>query len=212
MGLALPAHLDSGFAPLLKEHFQLEELDRHPGAIFGVWSDSRIAYVNPAWHQFAAENGGAATIATSWGLGSRYLDAIPAVIRPVYEHLLATALSHGLETMHPVTHEYECSDATTYRTFRMQLYGLRGRGVLIVNTLIFEAPHDHAHRTPELPDERRYRNARGVIVMCSYCRRIQHPAHPARWDWVPAWVETMPIDLSHGACPICRDFHLTPEH
>jgi hypothetical protein len=209
MALDRLAQVDPEFAPLLKEHFQLDELDKHPGAVFGVWPDSRIAYLNPAWHRFASENGGMPAIAQSWGLGRRYLDSIPPVIRPVYEHLLAHALETGLDAMHPVTHEYECSNATTFRTFRMQLYGLRGRGVLIVNTLMREAPHDHAHRTPEPADERRYRDHRGLIVMCSYCRRIQDPASLSRWDWVPAWVEAMPADLSHGACPICRDFHLT---
>lgn len=212
MGLAPPEHLDPGFAPLLREHFQLDELERHPGAVFGLWRDSRIAYLNPAWHQFASENGGARAIRESWGLGSRYLDAIPPVIRPVYEHLLAGALDAGLHAIHPLTHEYECSNATTYRTFRMQLYGLRARGVLIVNTLIFEAPHDHAHRIPAPPNEHHYRDRRGMIVMCSYCRRIQDPERLEQWDWVPAWVEEMPSDLSHGACPICRDFHLTSEN
>jgi hypothetical protein len=202
-----PAHVDADFAALLGPRFRLEDLDQEPASVFGLWPDGTIAYTNPAWRAFASANEGQPAVEREWGLGARYLDAITDALRPFYEDLLARAPDAGT-SLHPAFHQYECSSATVFRRFGMQVYALDGRaGFIIVNSLLVEAPHDDAVRPPHAADPASYVNARGIIVQCSHCRRVQHAVHPTRWDWVPGWVDRSPAATSHGICPVCFEYY-----
>jgi hypothetical protein len=52
-----------------------------------------------------------------------------------------------------------------------------------------------------------YRGASGLITQCAHCRRVQYPAKPDRWDWVPAWVHRSPPETTHGLCRVCFAYH-----
>lgn len=148
----MPAHIDANFAARLAPHFRLEELERYPATVFGLWPDFRLAYLNPAWTAFADVNGGQPSVTSTWGLGTRYLDAIAEPLRPFYERLLARAPEPGA-SLHPVSHQYECSSATLFRKFSMQVYALpEGAGFVIVNSLLVETPHDASGRPPHSAD------------------------------------------------------------
>ncbi len=203
----MPAHIDANFAARLAPHFRLEELDRYPASVFGLGPDSRLAYFNPAWTAFADANGGQPRVASTWGLGTRYLDAIAEPLRPFYERLLAGAPEPGA-SLHPVSHQYECSSATLLRRFNMQVYSLPGgAGVVVVNSLLVEMTHDASVRPPQSADRGRYLDPRGIIVQCSHCRLVQRAADPTRWDWVPAWVEHSPSETSHSVCHLCFEYY-----
>lgn len=100
------------------------------------------------------------------------------------------------DTRVPWDCDYECSSADTYRLFRMRIYPL-AEGFGIVHALRIEEPHfERPHRASEAYIDR------GVIAMCSYCRKVRHRP-TLRWDWVPAYVANRPANLSHGMCTSC---------
>ena len=61
----LETRCDSAFATLLtSSHLHL--LEDHPHTVYGVWSDLRLAYMNPAWFSFARRNGAEQAIPRAW--------------------------------------------------------------------------------------------------------------------------------------------------
>lgn len=170
-----------------------------------LWPDFRIAYVNPAWDTFAERNGGLPTIRERWDIGANYLEAIALPLRPFYRHLLDTA-PDSLATLHPATHDYECSSAETYRLLNLQVFTLQDRaGFVLVHSLRVERPHaDREVVSTGLGD---YLDANGLLHQCSHCRRVQSAADPGRWDWVPLWITNPPEFVSHSLCPPCFDYY-----
>jgi hypothetical protein len=195
------------FAAVLRKHFSPEALDLERASSFALDRSGRLAFVNQAWDQFA-EGNGADAAAAALSLGAPYLDAIAEPLRPFYRDLLARAPERDA-SLRPATHEYECSSATTFRTFLMHVYLLPGAaGHLIVNSLGTERPHDREEHPPDLTI---YLDAsvggEGVVRQCSHCRRIQQVQDLSRWDWVPDWVSNPPGNSSHTLCPICFTYY-----
>ncbi len=198
---------NSDFKPILSRGFQLEELDAQTSAVIGLWRDAKIAYLNPAWHRFAADNGGQPEIERCWGLGRDYLAAIAQPLRPYYERLLLTAPTRQ-ESLTPRSHAYECSSAQLYRRFIMHVFVLPDDGGrVLINSLAIEAPHDPLLRRPCAPVLKNYLSGDGIVRQCAHCRRVQHRACAERWDWVPDWVEQPVSFISHSMCPICHHYY-----
>lgn len=199
------ATVDQEFKRLLKG-FKLTRLEDHHGSVYGLWPDFRLAYVNPAWFRFAEENGGEPDISTRWSLGASFLDAFPSVVVSYYE----TSCRSCLETGERWEHRYECSSRHLYRQFHQIVYPLDGSGLLVVNSLVVEQPHDEAERPPQNPDESVYRDEDGLLNQCAHCRRVQNVRSEQRWDWVPEWVEKFPEKTSHSFCPTCLGYYYAP--
>ena len=198
--------IDERFAELLEQRFRLSDLERHPSSVVGIWPDTRIAYLSQAWHAFAATNDGLPAIA-SWGLGARYMDAVPEVLRPFYESFFS-GVPDADASLHPMTHEYECSSPTLFRKFSMHAFALEARaGFVIVNSLLVERPHGDTRNGTASIEGSRYETAGSVVVQCSHCRRFGDARDPERWDWVPDWVASTPAGTSHGICPTCYDYY-----
>lgn len=198
---------DPRYRGLLDELFGLDELAENPESVFAVDHEGRLVFLNPGWDRFARENGGHPQMAEAWGIGADYFSAISMPLRGFYRNLLERAPVRG-ETLTPRSHVYECSTASLFRQFHMQVYALpRNRGWLILNSLILERPHDRASHPVHPPDSERYRDAQGMIRQCSHCRRIHDPSDAARWNWVPAWVQRAPANTSHGLCPVCDRYY-----
>lgn len=194
-----------GFERML-EGWDVPALESHVGAVYGLWPDLTLAYLSPSWFRFAAENGGEA-IAERWRLGRRVLDAVPGVLFDFYRRFYADRLAKAwIKTPHPPVHLYECSSATTFRRFAMHLYSLKhGAGLLVVNSLLVDVPHDPAHAPASPFAAAAYVHRDGLVHQCAHCRRVQTAAAPARWDWVPQWVEAPPVPVSHTLCRACLD-------
>jgi len=192
------AKIDPAFQPLLSNH-NLPALRTYAGAVYGIWADFRLAYINPGWFKFASENGGEPVVTSSWTLGRSILDAIPERLRKFYRNQYAAVLRSGTIW----THRYECSSDAVYRVFRQVVCPLGKDGLLISNSVIVSRPHDPGERPPSDPDERTYRNGVGVISQCGVCRRVRNQQEPERWDWVPAWVRRVPEDVNSSICPVC---------
>jgi len=196
--------IERGCEDLLRG-FDLHELEKHASSIVGVMPDSTIFYVNSAWFRFARLNGGAETIARQWSLGTNWLACVPDDVRPGFETLLEQALHQPMDARSPVQHCYECSSPQIFREYMMTLHPLgEGEGVLMRHSMISHRPHS---RPSYVAAEDVYRQPDGMLHQCIYCRRMSHPATEQRWDWVPAWVESVPADTSHTICGICTQYY-----
>jgi len=191
--------VDPRFTPLLSE-LQRHDLDTDPASVFGVWADGRLAYANPGWFRFAAENGGEPVITTQWGLGCPVVTAIQPRLRPFYEaHYRAALLSDR-----PVSHLYECSTPDRFRRMQQILYPLgKGDGLLVVNTVVVENPHVPAERLTRSAVDDGYRDPAGFVHQCGHCRRVRN-FEGQRWDWVPDWVVHPPPLTRMPLCPPCE--------
>lgn len=184
--------------------FDLVELDRHGGSVYGVTADYRLGYFNQAWFDFAEANGGEPRISRDWTLGRCLLDCIPEPLRPFYGDGYGGCLASG----RPWAHDYECSSPNQYRRFHQHVVALdEAAGLLIFNSLVVEEAHDPVARKPYPAAAATYTNEDGLIVQCSACRRVNFPGEADRWDWIPDWVRDFPLHTSHGFCPPCFRYH-----
>ena len=180
------------------------DLDRHEGAIYGVWKDFRLAFLNNAWFKFARDNDGEPEISSQWSIGALIMDAFPDVVRSYYENAYVDCIKRQTTW----NHRYECSSDTTCRIFHQKVIPLRDQcGLLVVNSLIIEEPHSSKRKTVTRPRETDYINSNGIYRQCCHCRRFGYRARNRRWDWIPAWINTLPGKTSHVICPVCYDYY-----
>jgi hypothetical protein len=183
--------LDPAFAhPILVD--DLAEFERQGDTVYALSGEHRLVYVNPAWERFARENG-ADWPHASLSLGASVMEATPEVLRAFYRELFESARRSGA----PVDHDYECSSPRTFRKLRMRVYPLQPAGWLVTNSVVVESL---APAPDTAPPEGDYLDERGVITMCSHCRRTRRAdvQSQERWDWIPAWVGRIPERTSHG--------------
>jgi hypothetical protein len=175
-------------------------LEQDPSVIFALDSTLHITYCNAAWDHFAAANGGPGLVRPA-PIGRPLLAYINGPLAGYY----GGALRHVLKTGAPWRHTYECSSRATFRKFLMHVFPVRKtQGLLVVNSLRMERPHELSHDRIGAGD---YRTSEGVVVMCSHCRRAQRRGSPDQWDWVPEYVEHLPPNTSHGLCNLCLEYY-----
>lgn len=159
-------------------------------------ADLRIVYCNPAWDHFAQENDGR-TCRAADVIGRHLLHAIPETLARFFRTVFETVRS----SEQPFDFDYECSSALQFRMFRMRILPVAGAGeFMVVHTLRIERPHDRAAVSP---DDERFRDASGLVVMCCHCRRTRRAAESKVWDWVPDYVARPPERVSAGICSAC---------
>lgn len=186
------------------EGFDLATIAKTADTVFAVSPDLILTYFNPAWFEFARNNHGEPGVSKQFGPGSRLINAIPPVLREFYEAAYRKALETGIVWQH----EYECSSPEVFRLYRQFAFPFRNRnGLLIVNSLIKECPHDISKRPPFPPERALYQTEAGLITLCCNCRRAQRASEPDHWDWVPDWVGSVPLGITGGICPLCYDYY-----
>jgi hypothetical protein len=75
---------------------------------------------------------------------------------------------------------------------------------VVINSLVLE---QEQQRQAFRDDSQALREENGLITMCSHCRRTRLPNAVDTWVWIPDLVRRMPMDVSHGICPVCFDIH-----
>lgn len=180
----------------------LDVLEGCPDPCFAVSESLDITYCNSAWDSFALQNRGGPEVLRDKVVSRNLLDVVPEELREYHANLFVTARCTG----QPVYHDYECSSATMFRLYRMQIYPL-AQGFAVINSLRVEHPHD---RTPMEPDDAMYKTSAGLIRMCSNCRRINRRSDAAAWDWVPAYIDRANEKVTHGVCPLCLEYYYRP--
>ena len=176
-----------------------ENLENDPSVIYFLNLHLRITHCNLAWDRFANQNGGQ-DLAREVVVGRPVMDAVPAPLKPFYDDAYARVFA----SQKPWEYTYECSSATTYRSFRMSIYpDPDNNGLVIVNSLTVERPHG-SEREPSTLTDLYTTKEHGIITMCCHCRRTRRIDEKEVWDWVPSFVERPPRLVSHGICPVCR--------
>lgn len=186
----------------MRSHFDdpASALEAEASVVFCLDADLTITYCNPAWDRFARENGGPG-LCRPGPIGRLLLDFIDGPDRDYFERLFHRLLLQS----EPWERDFECCSGTTFRKFRQRVFPTRQtRGLAVINTLCIERPHDRASCPPL---EEVYRDSRGMIVMCSGCRRTRRNLADEIWDWVPAFVHTIPAATSHGLCRPCWELY-----
>jgi len=182
-------------APTLRQGLE------HSGNVTCVIDDElKLIYCNPAWDKFALSNYGESAVAARV-VGTNLLDGVAEPMRVFYEQLFAAARN----TRQIRLVDYECSSASVYRLFRMEIRPLgAAAGFALVHALRVERPHD-PDRESLAPGAVRHLNPQGLITMCAHCRKTMRVAEPAIWDWVPQYLDpTAPRrNISHGLCGPC---------
>lgn len=192
-------HVDPAFLPLLAS-FDLDALDRDEAAIYGMWPDTRLAYVNTGYQHFATRERGPHDCVEG-RLGARVLDIVLPPLRPFYQRLYARALASDV----PITHRYDCHSPTLERRYDMRLFRLgEAEGILAFNTLVLSRPHAE---TAEAQIARYAAPPHGIVKQCAHCRRVERSHERGHWDLVPEYVERSPAGTSHGLCGLCADYH-----
>jgi len=194
--------IDPAFRVLLDEP-GLPHLEAAQSTVYGIWSDFRLAYCNPAWFRFAMQEHGEPQMSQRWTLGASILDAMLPDIADTYAELYARCLREQKVWQH----DYECSSPTRYRKYRQLVYPLKQAGLLIVNACFVDKPHDCITNIgAQGNSESDYRDESGLLYQCMHCRRVQRQGNKGRWDFVPEWVENIPPFTSHGLCPSCYQY------
>ncbi|MBU2501240.1 hypothetical protein KJ682_07940 [bacterium] len=190
--------------PQILEGFDVKELDELGNPVFAVDGDLTMVYANPAYFDFARDNGGGSDFADRWGIGCNILEAMPANLESYFRKMFSLCL----EQKAPWDHQFECSSPERFRLFNQRVYPLGERsGLVVLNSLVTEVRHDPAARPPQTADPAVYCDDRGLVHQCVQCRRILRQGEAHEWDWVPAWVATPPPEVTHGFCPVCLDFY-----
>ena len=174
-----------------------EALARSGNVACLVGDDFRILYCNPAWDCFAVENGGGTCVASAVA-GSSLLAPVPPSLIAFYLRAFATARS----TNDPFAFDYQCSSPEQHREFRMEIFPL-SEGFAVIHSLRVQCAHAEGLVQPSTV----HSGVGGVITMCCHCRRTRRASEPAVWDWVPDYVRTPPLTVSHGLCPPCREHY-----
>ena len=191
---------------------RLESLNAHPGTVYGVDSEFNISYLNPAWFEFADENGGDIFKGTSWSLGSKLFDVIPAVQQPFYKDLFESALIDGKSLVVPRQSEYECSSEQVVRRFSMHIYPVDGGGLVIVNSLLVGELHGSLQMKQQASiDEKDYIDNDRFLYQCANCRRVRNLKIAGRWDWIPRFIKEPYPRTSHGICEPCMQHYYLGE-
>jgi hypothetical protein len=182
----------------------LEALEESPHPGYVVSEQLDITYCNQAWDRRALEEGGEAAVLASNIVGRNLLDFVAPDLKSFYTEMFTRARALG----QPVSHDYECSSATVFRLYRMQVFPLQpGAGFVVQNSLRVEHPHD---RIALQPSSALYKDDSGLIHTCANCRRTRRVTDPGIWDWVPAYVASKSMNISHGVCPMCLEFYYRP--
>jgi hypothetical protein len=193
-----------GWPTQLPSSAPLAVLDKSPHAGFVVSEQLEVTYCNRSWDCFAHEQGGSAAVLARNIVSRNLMEFVAPDLQSFYRELFAQARARG----RPVGHDYECSSASVFRLYRMQIYPLQpGQGFVVENSLRVERPHD---RVPVEPDDTLYKDSEGIIHACANCRRTRRTTNPAVWDWVPAYLESHELNISHGVCPMCLEFYYRP--
>lgn len=178
-----------------------ESLDADSAVCFVLDDSLRLIYCNPAWDQFALQNGGR-DIRRDALLGTPVLSSTSGEVLRYYRSLFYDVLV----TRNPREHDFHCSSPDVQRLMRMSIYRLRNTPALLVTcSTRVEQPHTEI---PFEPVQELYRDQNGFIVMCGNCRRTRRPAGESEtWDWIPGFVANTPQMVSHGLCGLCLQYH-----
>lgn len=186
--------IDRAFRQSLRS-VDLQAVASSADVIYVLDRDLVLRGFNPAWRQFALQNGGA-DILRRFGIGRPILDAMC----PAAKAFFGRHYQRALTKRRSFELDYECSSARLFRNFRLAAKPLaNGRGLLVRNHLLEERPHD---RNPHHLSAQ-YFDQHDIAIQCCHCRRAQNQRNKSSWDWVPEFVDDPYPHTVFALCPYC---------
>ncbi|WP_298777507.1 hypothetical protein [uncultured Polaribacter sp.] len=180
-------------------------LEESKNSIYCLSEELDLIYVNPAWVNFAKENGASIQFLKELPIGKHIANTFSGEsIKKFYTENYLKVLKTGK----PWRNEYECSSKDEFRKFNQNTYPIKGgNGLIIINTLTINSSMKIIGRKAIKVVDQRYVNSDGFVTQCSNCRCTQRVNEPDIWDWVPEWVKETPENFSHSICTICFDYY-----
>ncbi len=193
---------------LLLAGIDFETMENSSHTIFGLSKDLKLIYFNQAWFEFAQQNNGEPNISLLYPIGTPFENGISGEIKTFY----IENYTKVLRDLKVWKHEYECSSPELYRLYYQDVYPLKnGEGIIVINSLKVEIPHDKKDKNKSVLAIKEYVNANGFITQCTNCRKTQRPKELEIWDWIPNFVLNPPKNVSHSICSICYDYYWKSE-
>ncbi|MGD0492820.1 MAG: hypothetical protein ABSC32_14860 [Steroidobacteraceae bacterium] len=202
MEVPLNLRSDQSFVTTLPSRY-LAALETHPQSVYGLWPDFTLAYLNPAWYDFASRDDELG-VSRDCRVGDCVLDAVEENLRDWYCAFFTAAMADsGLIPKH---HEYLRPTPQMLRWFVMMAYPVRELprgGLIVVNSLRYEGTHDRTShlRMPPRPSD--YTGEFGFIRQCMHCRQFRSEVDRTAWDWIPEWIYHTQSNVTHSICPLC---------
>lgn len=183
----------------------IHELAACPDAAVLLDLEGTVLFANDAWERFARAGGGLGEAE----IGKRLLDAIQGKeSRDLLGLLLELAAREPVAGTRSLSVERNGPDLARLVNMLVSpvLAGSEPIGLTVVQRIVRELPACEVYEIVDgSPAE--YRNAAGMLVQCSCCRRTRRPADPEQWDFVPALVNAPAAEVEFGFCPLCHELH-----
>ena len=181
----------------------MRALEQRESSIAVLDPAGKILWVNPSWQRNAAPDG---LVPSFDETSSVYYGGVPPRLRDFY----ASVFGHALATGQVFDQIYGSSSSTARRVMHCRVLPIDRKGMLVEHSRVIDV--DSGSLTDEAWD-RKYVINEGILLQCSYCRRVRGPtAHS--WDWMSPWAARSTVRSSHVICPLCeRRFwgkHLAP--
>lgn len=190
------------FSKNLRPSF-VDDLEADKDVVYGLTEALRFNYFNPSWFKFAAVKGGEPNISNSVRLGTDLRSFLDQEIRDFY----VSSCQEVIKTGKIWKHEYQCSSPTLYRSMMQTVYPVPNNGgLIVVNSLVVEVPIAERFSIVYSPVKDSYVDAKGLICQCVHCRKAKNRVRDS-WDYVPTWVEKMPLRVRFSFCPPCKEHY-----
>ncbi|MFL6448632.1 MAG: hypothetical protein ACJ746_13215 [Bryobacteraceae bacterium] len=169
------------------------EYDFDPHVVYALDERFHIVQCNRAWDMFALENNGSA-VKFSKIRGISLFSVIPRDLFAFYDEGFRNAERQG-----HWQHVFDCSSARVIRRLRMTVTRF-GSGFLIRNVSIKDtlAPPSEAACN--------FADYGPIVTMCCHCRNVENQKTKA-WQWVPQFIENLPVEFRTRLCPSCYAYH-----
>jgi len=173
--------------------------------IYGLSREMNFVYFNPEWFVFAKANNGEPGISETVSIGIDIQNFLDENIQEFYVDRYKSVMN----TKKPWLHEYECSSSTEFRSMMQLVYpSPNENGVIIVNSVVVQEPIED-HMTPITTiDPDHYIKRNGLLEQCVHCRQVRN-IKKGSWDWVPQYVDKIPMNVKFSFCPPCKKHYST---
>jgi hypothetical protein len=174
-------------------------LARDPQVCCVLDSSLQFLYCNPAWDDFARQNGGTASTMGAALMYQRLLLYVPEILKPFFAGHLNNLRSGG-GMWH---HEYECSTPTHFCIYELQAVRLPDADeILICHVPLVRRPHT---RVPTKPKPGLHGGPE--VHMCCHCRCTRREDGSGIWDWIPDYLAKPPRNQIADLCPPCVEYY-----
>ena len=184
-------------------------LNEEPNVILLLRLDGTIAFLNREWTRTNERDGDPPSSRAEAVLGRSYLDFVMGPMRSTvaeaFERAAALESGFGSIWLHGECNTVKECRVMTTRISMLRPSGPDGQptGFLVHHSLRIVGALGDRYTLVE-PDLEAWRDAAGLILQCSCCRRVRDPA-TVQWVMCVELLEQSADGTSHGLCEVCLE-------